>query len=37
LRRIAAAAHSPDFPRVERELVERRIDVRGIFEAMLAR
>jgi glutamate-ammonia-ligase adenylyltransferase len=37
LRRIAAAAHSPDFPRVERELIERRIEVRCIFEAMLAR
>ncbi len=37
LRRIAAAAHSPDFPRVERELLERRIEVRRIFKALLAR
>ena len=35
LRRIAAAAHAPDFPRVEREIAERRVDVRRLFNETL--
>jgi glutamate-ammonia-ligase adenylyltransferase len=35
LRRIASAAHAPDFPRVERELVERRAEVRRLFTEIL--
>ena len=37
LRRIAAAANSPDFPRLERQLSETRREVRAIFEAILKR
>ncbi|MDB5569049.1 MAG: bifunctional [glutamate--ammonia ligase]-adenylyl-L-tyrosine [Hyphomicrobiales bacterium] len=36
LRRIAAAAASPDFPRVEREIAEKRVEVRAIFDAIMA-
>jgi glutamate-ammonia-ligase adenylyltransferase len=35
LRRIAAAAQSPDFPRLERQLVETRGEVRAIFDDLL--
>ncbi len=35
LRRIAAAAQSPDFPRVEREIAEKRVDVRAIFDKIM--
>jgi glutamine synthetase adenylyltransferase len=35
LRRIAAAAQCPDFPRLTRQLGETRRDVRRIFEALL--
>jgi hypothetical protein len=34
-RRLAAAAGLPDFSRLERELGERRKEVRAIFEAAL--
>ena len=37
VRRIAAAANSPDCPRLERQLSETRREVRAIFEAILKR
>jgi glutamate-ammonia-ligase adenylyltransferase len=35
LRRIAAAADCPDFPRLERQLVETRKSVRALFRQLL--
>jgi hypothetical protein len=35
LRRIAAAADCPDFPRLERQLLEVRSSVRALFRQLL--